>query len=241
MAPPSSPSPTVRDLVTITTKGARSVEGGAYEAIRTQRRDEGVSIRSWPAVTACIDERSVRRCLCDPVPHARSPSGSVRRWGRIRQWLTEDLSAPRKAAAHRPQGLPPGPAAGRRARLFAPSPMIATLVANLLLALGRRRELRCSCSAQSSLVFSSKAGTAAERLPCSRERRLTVDGERFDLLGCVRPSNLGQRVEGCASSNNGRIRVALQAPPHVRHPLGEAASCSALYRRDLSTANPSFA
>jgi transposase len=87
--------------VTIVTKGAeRGVEGGAVRAIRKQHRDEGASIREL-ARRHGVHRRTVREALACAIPSPRKiPERASPSLGpyeaTIRQWLTEDLQAPRK-------------------------------------------------------------------------------------------------------------------------------------------------
>ncbi len=71
-----------------------------YEAIRKQHRDEGASIREL-ARRHGVHRRTVREALESATPSPRkTPQRAALALGpyeaTIRQWLTEDLEAPRK-------------------------------------------------------------------------------------------------------------------------------------------------
>jgi len=71
-----------------------------YEAIRKANRDEGLGVRAL-ATRFHVHRRSVREALAAATPRERKvaerASPVLGPWhGQIRQWLTDDLGAPRK-------------------------------------------------------------------------------------------------------------------------------------------------
>src|ERR687897_2471705 len=100
MAPPSSPSPTLRGHHTV---GAREKEMSRvelFERIRREYRDEEVSIRAL-AERHRVHRRTVRQALASAVPPTRkTPEREAPALGgheaTVRRWLAEDQAAPRK-------------------------------------------------------------------------------------------------------------------------------------------------